>query len=190
MAYTPKIDEKQLVADLLDPAKSRAAFDVLTRTYGEQIYWQIRKMVVSHEDASDLLQNTFMKAWANLDHFRGDAKLSTWLFKIAVNESLNHLNKERSRQAVNGSPEDGDSFLIDNLQADRYFDGDALKLELQKAIAMLPEKQRLVFNMRYFDEMKYEQISEILGTSIGALKSSYHHAVKKIEDYFSKWDDV
>lgn len=188
MAYTPKIDEKQLVADLLDPAKAKSAFDTLTRTYGEQIYWQIRKMVVNHDDASDLLQNTFLKAWSNLDHFRGDAKLSTWLFKIAVNESLNFLNKERNRRNLHASSEDGDSFLLDNLQADKYFDGEGLRLELQKAIALLPEKQRLVFNMRYFDEMKYEQISDILGTSVGALKSNYHHAVKKIEEYFSQWE--
>lgn len=190
MAYTPKIDEKQLVSDLLDPQKSKSAFDTLTRTYGEQIYWQIRKMVLNHEDASDLLQNTFLKAWTNLDHFRGDAKLSTWLFKIAVNESLNFLNKERNRRNISGTEEEGDSFLLARMEADEYFDGDALQAELQKAITMLPEKQRLVFNMRYFDEMKYEKISEILGTTIGALKSNYHHAVKKIEEYFSNYDAI
>lgn len=183
----PDIDEKTLVAELHDPKTARAAFDRLMRLYGEQIYWQIRKMVVNHDDASDLLQNTFLKAWNNLDNFRGDAKLSTWLFKIAVNESINFLNKERRTQTTGfDQTEEGDSFLIRNLEADEYFDGDELHLELQKAIASLPEKQRLVFNMRYFDDMKYEQISEVLGTSVGALKANYHHAVKKIEQHFQE----
>ncbi|MBQ2400056.1 MAG: sigma-70 family RNA polymerase sigma factor, partial [Muribaculaceae bacterium] len=117
-------------------------------------------------------------------HFRGDAKLSTWLYKIAINESINFLNKERAKNNI--STDDDDSFLLNSIEADEYFDGDELKIELHKAIASLPEKQRLVFNMRYFQEMKYEQISEILGTSVGALKASYHHAVKKIEDHFSE----
>ncbi len=184
MALSLPIDETKIVADLHNPQKMSQAFDLLMRTYGEQIYWQIRKMVVNHDDASDLLQNTFLKAWNNLEHFRGDAKLSTWLYKIAINESINFLNKERSRNNV--IVDDDDSFLLNNLEADEYFDGDELKIELQKAIAKLPEKQRLVFNMRYFDEMKYEQISEILGTSVGALKASYHHAVKKIEETFAE----
>lgn len=178
-AYKAPIDEKALVRDLQDASKAHAAFDTLMRTYGEAIYWQIRKMVVSHDDANDLLQNVFLKAWKNIHRFRGDAKLSTWLYKIAVNESINFLNQERQRRSITDDTED--SFLLANIEADPYFDGDALQLELQKAIASLPEKQRLVFNMRYFDEMKYEEISDILGTSVGALKASYHHAVKKIE---------
>ena len=184
MSYSAPIDEKKLIENLQDSAMAAQAFDALMRTYGEQIYWQIRKMVVNHDDASDLLQNTFLKAWNNLDHFRGDAKLSTWLYKIAINESINFLNKERAKNNI--STDDDDSFLLNSIEADEYFDGDELKIELQKAIASLPEKQRLVFNMRYFQEMKYEQISEILGTSVGALKASYHHAVKKIEDHFSE----
>lgn len=176
--YTVPIDEKQLVKDLQNPVSAKRAFDTLMRTYGEQVYWQIRKMVSSHDDANDLLQNCFLKAWNNLHNFRGDAKLSTWLYKIAVNETINFLNKERQRNNV--SSEDDDSFLLANIESDEYFDGDALQQDFQKAIAKLPEKQRLVFNMRYFDEMKYEKISEILGTSVGALKASYHHAVKKI----------
>jgi RNA polymerase sigma-70 factor (ECF subfamily) len=184
MSYSAPIDEKKLIENLQDPAMAAQAFDALMRTYGEEIYWQIRKMVVNHDDASDLLQNTFLKAWNNLDHFRGDAKLSTWLYKIAINESINFLNKERAKNNI--STDDDDSFLLNSIEADEYFDGDELKIELQKAIASLPEKQRLVFNMRYFQEVKYEQISEILGTSVGALKASYHHAVKKIEDHFSE----
>lgn len=154
------------------------------RTYGEQIYWQIRKMVVNHDDANDLLQNCFIKAWNNIHNFRGDAKMSTWLYKIAVNESINFLNKERQRKGITDDSED--AFLLSNIESDEFIDGDALQLELQKAIMALPEKQRLVFNMRYYDEMKYEEMSEILGTSVGALKASYHHAVKKITAAFSE----
>lgn len=179
------IDEIRLVEQLHDPNTASAAFDTLMRTYGESVYWQIRKLVVRHEDADDILQNVFLKAWNNLHNFRGDAKLSTWLYKIAINESINFLNKERTRNQL--TPEDGDdSYLLNNIQADEYFDGDELQAELLKAVAKLPEKQRLVFNMRYFDEMKYEEISDILGTSVGALKASYHHAVKKIEEIFSE----
>lgn len=187
MADTSNNDERELIARLQDPATSARAFDTLMRTYGEQMYWQIRKMVLSHEDANDLLQNAFVKAWNNLPNFRGDARLSTWLYKIAVNESINFLNKERQRRQL--TADDDDNFLLESLEADPYFDGEELKLELQRAIASLPEKQRLVFNMRYFDEMKYEEISEILGTSVGALKASYHHAVKKISDYIAAIDD-
>ena len=179
------IDEKKLIEQLQDPKTASAAFDNLMRAYGEPVYWQIRKLVVRHEDADDILQNVFLKAWNNLMHFRGEAKLSTWLFKIAINESINFINKEKTRNQIS-SEEGDDSFLLNNIQADEYFDGDELQAELLKAVAKLPEKQRLVFNMRYFDEMKYEDISEILGTSVGALKASYHHAVKKIEDIFSE----
>ena len=178
MAYKSPIDEEKLIKDLQNPKTSKAAFDLLMRTYGEQIYWQIRKMVLSHDDANDLLQNCFLKAWNNLSNFRGDAKLSTWLYKIAVNESINFLNKERTRQQVTG--EDNAEFLASHLEADEYFSGNDVEKELQKAILSLPEKQRLVFNMRYYDDMKYEEMSEVLGTSVGALKASYHHAVKKV----------
>ena len=179
------IDEKKLIEQLQDPKTASAAFDNLMRAYGEPVYWQIRKLVVRHEDADDILQNVFLKAWNNLQHFRGEAKLSTWLFKIAINESINYINKEKTRSQLTVENDD-DSFLLNNIQADEYFDGDELQAELLKAVAKLPEKQRLVFNMRYYDEMKYEEISEILGTSVGALKASYHHAVKKIEEIFSE----
>ncbi len=179
------IDEALLVERLRDPKTAHAAFDTLMRLYGEPVYWQIRKLVARHEDADDILQNVFLKAWNNLNNFRGDAKLSTWLFNIAINESINFLNKERTRSNVTVDADD-DSFLLNNLESDPYFDGDELQAELLRAVAKLPEKQRLVFNMRYFDEMKYEEISEVLGTSVGALKASYHHAVKKIEEIFSE----
>ena len=159
----------------------REAFAQVVEHYSEPLYWQIRKMVVSHDDTDDLLQNTFMKAWANIDYFRGDAKLSTWLYRIAVNESITFLNKERAKR--NLTVDDEDTFLVESLPADEWFDGDEWQLLLQQAIARLPEKQRLVFTMRYFDEMKYEEMSEILGTTVGALKASYHHAAKKVEEF-------
>ena len=143
-------------------------------------------MVLSHDDANDVLQNTFIKAWVNIEMFRGDAKLSTWLYKIATNESITFLNKQRSMN--NLSIDDTDVFLLGRLESDDYFDGDEAQVKLQKAILTLPEKQRLVFNMRYYDEMPYEQMSETLGTSVGALKASYHHAVKKIENILSEND--
>ncbi|MCH5237617.1 MAG: sigma-70 family RNA polymerase sigma factor [Muribaculaceae bacterium] len=186
MAYKAPIDEKELIRQLQDPTKSSRAFEFLLQKYSEPVYWQIRRMVLNHDDANDIVQNVFIKAWNNLQNFRGEAKLSTWLFKIAVNESINFINKEKHRIQGSGGDEGEDSFLIQNLEADEYFDGDALQEELQKAIARLPEKQRLVFNMRYYEEMKYEEMSEILGTSVGALKASYHHAVKKLTEMLSE----
>lgn len=181
---SPTSEEQELVQKLRNKSTASSAFNTLMRRYGEGLYWQIRKIVLNHDDADDVLQNTFLKAWKNLHNFRGDAKLSTWLYKIAVNESINHVNREKSRLQLTTDAEMAD-VLTARLEADEYFDGDDLQLRLQKAIAALPEKQRLVFTMRYFDEMKYEQMSDILGTSVGALKASYHHAVKKIEREFS-----
>lgn len=180
MAYKAPIDEKELVKQLQNEKTAHKAFETLLHTYSEPVYWQIRRMVLNHDDANDIAQNVFIKAWTNLPNFRGDAKLSTWLFKIAVNESINFINKEKHR--AQGGDGDEDSLLLKNLEADEYFDGDALQKEFLTAIEKLPEKQRLVFNMKYFEEMKYEQMSEILGTSVGALKASYHHAVKKLTE--------
>ena len=177
-------DDTEIVGRLHDPQQRHKAFTEIIKTYSEPLYWQIRRMVMNHDDANDLLQNTFLKAWSNIENFRGDAKLSTWLYKIAINESITFINKEK--QKLNISIDDDDSFLANSLESDEWFDGDEVKLLLQKAIATLPEKQRLIFNMKYFDEMKYEEMSEILGTSVGALKASYHHAVKKIELFFSQ----
>ncbi len=180
------LDNDSLVARLRDPATCREAFGEMIRLYTEPLYRQIRRMVQSHEDANDLLQNTFMKAWQNIENFRGDAKLSTWLYKIAINESITHLEKERKRLGL--SIDDEESHLINLIEADKDIDGDELAKQLREAIARLPEKQRLVFNMRYYDDMKYEKMSEILGTSVGALKASYHLAVKKIEQFFADSD--
>ena len=183
MAFSTAIDEKKLIEDLQRESTANKAFELLMRTFSEPLYWQIRKMVYDHDDANDLLQNVFLKAWNNIHNFRGDAKLSTWLYKIAVNEAINFINREKSRQNISADTDDT-SFLLDRLEADEYFDGEELQENLMKEIAKLPEKQRLVFNMKYFDEMKYEEISDILGTSVGALKASYHHAVKKLTKAF------
>ena len=174
----------ELSAQLLDPKTQRSAFGEVVRQYSEQLYWQIRRIVLTHEDANDVLQNTFLKAWTNIDNFRGDAKLSTWLYKIAINESITFVNKKKVMNQL--SIDDDESFLVNQLESDEWFDGDEAQITLQKAIASLPEKQRLVFNLRYYDEMKYDEMSEILGTSEGALKASYHHAVKKIEQYLEE----
>ncbi|MCC8143810.1 MAG: sigma-70 family RNA polymerase sigma factor [Tannerellaceae bacterium] len=176
--------EDEIIEQLRDPAEQRKAFSWIVNLYGEKLYWHIRKMVLNHEDANDLLQNTFMKAWANIDYFRGDAKLSTWLYKIAINECITFLNKQRNINNV--SVDDADTFLLEKLKGDEYFDGDEAQLKLQAAILTLPEKQRLVFTMKLFDEMKYDDMSEVLGTSVGALKASYHHAVKKVEEFLTK----
>lgn len=175
-----------LIKRLQNPSDQKQAFSELVARYSEQLYWQIRKLVLTHDDANDVLQNSLIKIWTNLDSFRGDSKLLTWLYKIAINESITFLNKQRQH---NNIPLDGeDTFLLSKLEADSYFDGDEAQLKLQKAILTLPEKQRVVFNMKYFDEMKYEDMSPILDTSVGALKASYHHAVKKIEEFLSHPD--
>jgi RNA polymerase sigma-70 factor (ECF subfamily) len=175
--------EEDIEKRLRDPETQRNAFAEVVSAYSEKLYWQIRRMVLCHEDANDILQNTFLKAWVNIENFRGEAKLSTWMYKIAVNECITFLNRQR---ATNNVPlDDTDVYLLQTLKADDYFDGNALDEKLQKAILCLPEKQRLVFMMKYYDDMKYEDMSEILGTSVGALKASYHHAVRKIETFLT-----
>jgi len=180
--YNEEETLKQLQSADVDLQKS--AFERVVSHYSEKLYYQIRKMVISHDDANDLLQNTFLKAWMNIGFFRGEARLSTWLYKIAFNESITFLNKQHAQNNI--SIDEVDTFLIEKLEGDKYFDGDALQLKLQKAILSLPDKQRAVFNMRYYDETPYEEMSEITGTSVGALKASYHHAVKKIEDFLNR----
>lgn len=176
-------NEEELVRQLQDKSLQRAAFARVVSIYSEPIYWQIRRIVLSHDDANDLLQNTFIKAWTNLDAFRGDSKISTWLYRIAINGSLNFVQKQKNHFSL-----DEDSSVVDFLMSDEFFDGDELQAQLQEVIACLPEKQRLVFQMKYFQDMKYEEISEILGTSVGALKATYHHAVKKIAEFFQEED--
>jgi len=169
---------------LRDPATREAAFAGLVRSMGPQLYAQIRRIVQYHDDADDVLQNTFLKAWTAIGSFRGECQISTWLYRIALNESLSFLQ----RQHVSDSLGDEDCEAARTLESDPYFDGDEVELLLQKAIATLPDKQRLVFNMKYFENMKYETMSDLMGTSVGALKASYHLAVKKIERYFEEHD--
>lgn len=180
------ISEQELISGLKDPSTRRSSFEKLVNTFGEQLYWQIRRMVLDHDDANDLLQNTFIKAWSNLEQFRGEARLSTWLYRIALNECLNFLNKQQAQRNISIDSEE--TSVVHQLESDPYFDGDETDRLFQEAIHTLPEKQRIVFHMKYYQEMKYEDISEIMGTTVGALKASYHHAVKKIEDFFNKRD--
>lgn len=152
--------------------------------YQRPLYSHIRNMVLDHDDANDVLQNTFVKVFQYLKGFKGESKLFSWMYRIATNEAITFLNQKAKRGRMSSA--ELQTKLVDNLKADNYFDGDEIQLKLQKAILLLPEKQQLVFKMKYFEEIKYEEMSEILGTSVGALKASYHHAVKKIEDYMNK----
>ena len=175
------IAEETLVQELKRQESQAKAFEVLVNTYKERLYWHIRRIVLDHDDADDVLQNTFIKVYKNIDGFKGDSKLFSWMYRIATNESLTFL-KQKSRK-IGISDQELKDRMVENLQADVYFEGDEIQLKLQKALAQLPDKQKLVFTMKYFQEMKYEEISEVLETSVGALKASYHLAVKKIETY-------
>ena len=178
------IAEADLVEELKHSNTQSRAFEVLVNTYKQKLYWHIRRIVLNHDDADDVLQNTFIKVFKNIKGFKGDSKLYSWMYRIATNEALSFL-KQKSKKLGIGS-EELQNQMIGNLQADVYFEGDEIQLKLQKAIATLPEKQKLVFNMKYFDDLKYEEISEILETSVGGLKASYHLASKKIEAYLKE----
>ncbi len=175
------IAEADLVNQLKDSNTQSKAFEVLVNTYKQRLYWHIRGIVLNHDDADDVLQNTFIKIYKNIIGFKGESKLYSWMYRIATNEALSFLKKKSKKQGI--SNEELQNQALDNLQADVYFEGDEIQLKLQKAIATLPEKQKLIFNMKYFQELKYEEISDILETSVGGLKASYHLATKKIEAY-------
>lgn len=177
-------DDKDLIAQFRVEQTRNNAFSMILQKYQKKIYWHVRRIVIDHDDADDVVQNTFIKVWENLSGFREDSKLYTWLFRIATNEALLFLNKKRSKFHV--SMDDVDFELSETLQTGSYFNGNAAELKLQTAILTLPKKQRLVFNMKYYEALKYDEMEEILGTSVGALKASYHHAVKKIEDFLKK----
>lgn len=179
-------NEREVIKLLQDENTQKQGFEMIVAEYGGQLYWQIRRMVLSHDDANDVLQNTFVKAWLHIDYFRAEAKLSTWLYRIALNECITFLNKQRALNTV--TIDDPEADVIQRLEGDSFFSGDRAQLLLQKALLELPEKQRMVFNLRYYQEMKYEEMSEIFGTSVGALKASYHHAVKKIEKFLEGVD--
>ena len=183
---TPPLSEKELIDMLHDPQTQRQAFGFIVKQYSEQLYWQVRRMVLNHDDADDVMQNAMLKAWNNIGSFRSDSKLSTWLYRIVINESLDFLRRQKNQTAISADNEA--SGIANMLTADRYFDGDEAQSKLQEAIARLPEVQRTVFNLRYYDEMKYSEISRILNTSEGALKASYHIAVKKISEYLQHND--
>ena len=178
------IAEETLVAQLKQKDTQAKAFEVLINTYKERLYWHIRRIVLDHDDADDVLQNTFIKVYRNIDGFKGDSKLFSWMYRIATNESLTFLKQKSRKLGVDS--EAIQVHMANNLQADVYFEGDEIQYKLQQAIATLPEKQKLVFNMKYFEELKYEEISDILETSVGGLKASYHLAVKKIESYLKE----
>ena len=181
----PKLSDADLLQRLQDATTRRKAFELMVRRYTRPLYQQIRRMGLTHDDTDDLLQNTFMKAWTGLDSFRGEAKLSTWLYRIAINESLTFLSKNKTVASL----DDADAaHSAESIEGDRYFDADRTARLFQAALATLPDKQRLVFNLKYFDEMKYEDMETLLGTSVGALKASYHIAVKKIEAFFNEHD--
>jgi len=174
-----EISDKELIAQFKGEGGGEGAFKLLLNRYSRKVYWQVRRIVINHDDADDVVQNTFIKVWEKLSDFREESLFYTWLYRIATNEALAFLNKKKA--GLNMNIEELQGHLSNNLQASGYFDGNALELVLQQAILALPEKQRLVFNMRYYEHLKYEEMEAILGTSVGALKASYHHAVKKIE---------
>ena len=179
------IDDKEIIKQLADPKTQRVAFSKIVSQYTEPLYWKIRRIVLTHDDANDVLQNVFIKAWTNIVDFQNKSKLSTWLYRIAINESLDFLRKQKAASAISA---DEDLSVANRLMADEYFDGDETEAQLQEAIAKLPDVQRTVFNLRYFDEMKYSEMSRLLDTSEGALKASYHLAVKKITEFFKSRD--
>ena len=180
MALTT-LSDSELLVEFRNPVTKEKAFTSIIKKYQEKLYWHLRRMVVEHEDANDVLQNVLIRVWNGLENFREDSQLYTWLYRIAANECLTFLEQQKKRSSISLSDED--SGLSEKIKADQYFDPNKLEWKLQLGIQQLPEKQRIVFQLRYYDEMPYEQMSKVLETSEGALKASYHHAVKKIEDY-------
>jgi RNA polymerase sigma factor (sigma-70 family) len=174
-------EEKEFIEQLLNPKTQNQAFQKLLRDYQRPLYNHIRNIVLNHDDTDDVLQNTFVKVFQYLKNFKGESKLFSWMYRIATNEAITFINQKAKRNGT--TSEAMQNKIVDNLQADTYFDGNEIQFKLQKAIVLLPEKQQLVFKMKYYEEIKYEDMSEILGTSVGALKASYHHAVKKIEEF-------
>lgn len=179
------IDDNELVSLLSDPVTRTEGFSALVHQYSEPLYWKIRHVILNHEDTNDVLQNTFIKAWKSLDTFQGKSSMSTWLYRIAINEALDFLRRQKAADSVSA---DEDLTVANRLMADEYFDGERTEALLHEAVSKLPAVQRTVFTMKYFDEMKYSEMSKVLNTSEGALKASYHLAVKKITEYFQNKD--
>jgi len=179
-------NDQQIKEKLMNPNSQRQGFEMMVRQYSEQLYFQIRRIVLTHEDANDVLQNAFLKAWNAIGSFHGDSKVLTWMSRICINESLDFIRRQKTIATI--STDDSDTGVANQLMADNYFDGDETEAQLQEAIASLPEVQRTVFLLRYYDEMKYSEMSHVLNTSEGALKASYHFAVKKISEFFKSRD--
>lgn len=182
-----QVEDSEILKKFTQESTRNEAFNLLLSKYQQKIYWHIRRIVINHDDADDVVQETFIKVWKSLANFRSDSQLYTWLYRIATNESITFLNRKKLRNGISLDETSGYE-LAETLADSPYFDGDKAQMKLQKALLTLPEKQRLVFNMKYFDDLKYEEISEILGTSVGGLKASFHIAVKKIEDYLLNTD--
>lgn len=178
-----QLSDHVLVASFRDDQTREAAFTQLVRKYQERLYWHIRRMVVEHEDTNDILQNVFIKVWKNLAEFREESNLYTWLYRIGTNEALTWIEQQKRRSSVSLS--DNEDIFSERLTAQKDFDPNKVEWKLQQAILALPEKQKIVFNLRYYDEMPYEEMANVLGTSVGALKASYHHAVKKVEAFLT-----
>jgi len=174
-----QVEDSEILSKFSVEKTQNEAFNLLLQKYQQKIYWHVRRLVIDHDDADDLVQETFVKVWKNLQNFRSDSQLYTWIYRIATNESITFLNKKKNRNNI--SLDEVNSELAETLSSSSYFDGDKVQRKLQQAILTLPEKQRIIFNMKYFDDMKYEEISAVLGTTVGALKASFHIAVKKIE---------
>jgi RNA polymerase sigma-70 factor (ECF subfamily) len=177
-------EDEKIIELIQKKGDMELGFQLLMRSYQERIYWQIRRLVTGHDDANDVLQNTFIKIYKGIGKFKGEAKLYTWIYRIAVNESLNFIRKRKKMQGV--SIDEEDLNLAERLKSDPYFEGDEVEIKFQEALNRLPEKQKAVFSLRYYDEMPYQEMSQVLGTSIGALKASYHHAIKKMEEYLKE----
>ena len=180
------MNENEILRLLSKPETQRKAFELIVNQYSEMLYWKIRKIVLYHEDANDVLQNAFIKAWNGLESFHGDSRVFTWVSRIAINESLDFVRRQKNLSLISTDDEEG--YVANTLMADDYFDGDETEAQLQEAIARLPEVQRTVFTLRYYDEMKYSEMSQLLNTSEGSLKASYHIAVKKISEFFKSHD--
>lgn len=178
------MEEQVFIARLLDPATQNAAFQELVSQYQRPLYHHIRNIVLDHDDADDVLQNTFIKVYRHLPRFKGESKLFSWMYRIATNEAITFINQKAKRRGI--SADELQQSHAAQLTSDTHFDGNEIQIKLHQAISLLPQKQQLVFKMRYFEEIKYEDLSEILDTSVGALKASYHHAVKKIENYLTQ----
>jgi len=181
------MEDAQIISMFADERTRSAAFSQLLKKYQQKIYWHVRRMVIDHDDADDVVQDIFVKVWKNLEKFREDSQLYTWLYRIATNECITFLNKKKQKYNISLEDE-STSYLAETLADGSFFNGDKAQMKLQQALLTLPEKQKLVFNMKYFEDMKYEEISQVLGTSVGALKASYHLAVKKIENFFHNND--